>query len=150
MIVHLGSLYKLGSTQFWFVIFKKQLTLFNHLIVRAVNYVFDNLFSSKSLIILVSKDLNKIESAQYLTTRTNDAIEKYLSEWSRVDLQMLLPPDTVKEDFEFALIEYCIVNKVNLVCFVLPVASNNIDLIPSCVKNTINEFYDLSYSNIMT
>lgn len=100
---------------------------------------------------LISKDLSNSNYIQYFSNHPNNK-PLCLSELEKAyEMRSLISPETVKNQVELAVLEYCIVEKVNFVCVQLPssyVEPSN--LIPKQIVNSINEFTNLYYSNIIT
>lgn len=151
---NLASLYQLGARQYWMAINDRLLTGHSPQTVRVVNAIFEKVFTPIETtfdLIIVSKDCNRLSYVQHLQSAINcPSLEDYLTELQKSNqVRPLLAPYSVKNEFELAVIEYCITTKQPFLCLILPAAFEE-ENIPKPVRDSISELNDLSHSNIIT
>lgn len=116
---------------------------------KLIDFIAENIFKmikSPFELHLISKDLTRFDYLQYF-----GSAEGLSQLGASIEMQPLIAPETVKNEFESALLEYCIVNKLNFACFLLPASfKDRVKFIPREIIESITAFTELSYSNIIT
>lgn len=125
---------------------------------RLVNFLAAQIFSQTKTafdLLIISKELTRWEYVQYITgSGASTSMKDRLAQLAKVvDLRPLLPPETVKSEFELALLEYCIVSsskKFNFLCLMLPTEyAETLDFLPKQITTSITEFTLFSHLNIV-
>lgn len=147
----IASLYQLNASDYWLVVDNKLALEFSTFSSRLVDYIAENIFHQvkpKFDLFLVSNDMTRLEYAQYFIGNFNSS-QRLTQLEKAVDIRPVISPDTVKSDFELALLEYCITMKQNFACFLLPMDMVE-TFIPKQITESVNSFSELSYSVIIT
>lgn len=140
----IASLYRLQSEDYWLVFDDKLVSYYHLHCTDLVDYLEENVLksiSAKYELLIISKDFN----------RSSNSLEYFGS--LKFPFKQMIAPETVKNYFELAFIEYCIVYRMNFACFILPssmVLEDKSAPIPNAIINNLNQFTEFSYSNIIT
>lgn len=158
----IASLFHLKDGDYWLVADYKLTTVeLVNFCPRLVNYLSEQIFSQTKTafdLLIISKELTRWEYVQYITGSSSvpTTMKDRLAQLAKVvDLRPLLPPQTVKSEFELALLEYCIVNssnskKFNFACLMLPSEyAETLDFLPKQITTSITEFTLFSHLNIV-
>ena len=129
--------------------------------VSLAKFVYETILSqidwTKATMILVSKDFSNVLGMQYFYHQPDfnapilGEISQALSK-DQMPLLPCLPPQTLTNYMELALVELAIHRKLPFLVLILP--SENPETgsgwIPQEILNNVNSFHDLSFSNLIT
>ena len=155
--VNLGSVFKLAPSddQYWLVVKDKcLLPKWNAYTPKLINFIAENVFkriTSNFDLVAISKDLIQSTYMQYMSTESVSPQKMATFKQQNPNLKFLLAPATLKNEFELALFEYCIVYKLSFIVFLLPSSLDDVclRLFPAAVVNAFYHFTNV-YSNIIT
>lgn len=151
LIDDVAALYQVNQSQSWLVVQNKAISTNKSLLFDLVDSLFEQLlnsFISKFDVVILSKDFNNLEHIQYMTSSGETFLKQYLSQHPEI-YRPLLAPQTFKNEFELALLEYCIVKSQSFVCLTLSQSVDNVADIPNEIINSVNELNGLLYSNLL-
>ncbi|KAH9415013.1 hypothetical protein DERP_014306 [Dermatophagoides pteronyssinus] len=138
----------------WLAINHRTLLQHEHLTVQLVKYLFDTVLnklinSTKSKLLIISKQKNRSGHVQYLkspTTLDNDYIADI---GKKCSITKLMAPETSNDEFELAIMQHCIVRRLNFIFLILPIESENGQFIPKIINDSLKQFYDFSQNNLI-
>ena len=131
---------------------------------RLVDYLASEVLlrtSARLDLLLISKELSRWDFVQYISSSSgsgsSSTMTDRLAQLAKVvDLRPMLPPATVKNDLELALLEYCIIfgskkqAKFSFALLLLPSEyAETLDFLPKAVIASVVEFTFFSHLNIV-
>lgn len=160
---NIASLLHLSNGDYWLLVDNKlangaELAIF---CPRLVDYLASEVLlrtSARLDLLLISKELSRWDFVQYISNSGNSStMTDRLAQLAKVvDLRPMLPPATVKNDLELALLEYCIIfsskkqAKFNFALLLLPSEyAETLDFLPKAVIASVVEFTFFSHLNIV-
>lgn len=146
-------MYQINQDECWLFANSRAFLNRRHLYFTLVNLIFEkvlNSFQSNLDLLILSIDLRNLDYVSYMASPENSLMKKYLSQSPSGSLRPILAPQTLKNDFELAFLEHCIVNQKSFICLILSPTVNNTNNIPDVIVNSLNEFNGSLYSNLLT
>lgn len=162
---NIASLLHLSNGDYWLLVDDKlangaELAIF---CPRLVDYLASEVLlrtAARLDLLLISKELSRWDFVQYISNSSSggsSTMTDRLAQLAKVvDLRPMLPPATVKNDLELALLEYCAIfgskkqPKFNFALLLLPSEyAETLDFLPKAVIASVVEFTFFSHLNIV-